>query len=344
MSLEHRSSGLNCEVYRAGALALDCGEVLQDAFIAYKTFGSLDADRTNVIIVPTHFGGTHENSTYLIGKGRALDPDKYFIVIPNLLGNGVSSSPTNALPGGQGSRFPRISINDNVRLQYKLLTEGLGVRQIELAVGFSMGAVQVFHWAALFPAFVRRLAPICGGARISVHNFVFLEGMKAALTADPAWNEGAYTEPPLRGQRAMALAWAAWPPSAHFYRRRLFTKLGYDSIEDFLDRYWAATYCAMDANNLLCQLHTWQSADISNNALYGGDFDGALAAISARSVVMPCVNDAYFPPEDSILEVAKMPNAQLRPIRSFWGHWAGSGRNPEDTAFIDRNLRELLAD
>ena len=206
-----------------------------------------------------------------------------------------------------------------------------------------MGAVQAYHWATLFPDFVERAAPFCGSAKISRHNFVFLEGMRGILTADPAWQEGRYEKQPLAGVRAMARAWAAWPPSAHFYRHALYETLGYATLDDFLERYWEATFCSIDANNLLAQISTWQSADISNNELHNGDFEKALASIKAKTFVMPCVSDAYFPPEDSEIEVSHMTNAEYRPIHSQWGHWAGSGRNPEDTEFIDAQLKELLA-
>ncbi len=329
-----------CEVYCAGDAVLDCGAVLVDARIAYVTFGELNAARDNAILIPTHFGGTHENSQYLIGNGFAIDPARYFVIVVNLAGNGVSSSPSHGL----GADFPRVSIADNVRLQHELLTESLGVNKLALAAGHSMGAVTVFHWAALFPDFVERAAPICGAARISVHNHVFLEGMRGILVADPAFNGGHYTEPPRSGLRTMARAWAAWPPSAGFYRHADYTTLGYTSVEDYLERYWETTYTGMDANNVIAQINTWQSADIGALPAHGGDFQAALRSISARTVIMPCVSDAYFPPEDSEIETAAIPNAQLRPIRSRWGHWAGSGRNADDTAFIDAQIRALLSE
>ena len=327
------------QTFHAGDVTLESDATLSDARIAYRSFGTLNAAKDNAIIMPTHYGGTHEHSLYLTGEGRALDPDKYFIVIVNLVGNGVSSSPSHGL----GADFPLVTIADNVRLQHRLLTEEYGVTKLALAVGFSMGAVQAYHWAALFPDFVERAGAICGSARISRHNVVFLEGMRGILTADPAWQGGRYESQPLVGIRAMARAWAAWPPSAHFYRHALYEKLGYTSLDDFLDRYWEATFCSIDANNLLAQIATWQSADISNNESHQGDFERALASIKAKIFVMPCVNDAYFPPEDSEIEVSHMTNAEYRPIHSQWGHWAGSGRNPEDTAFIDDQITELLA-
>lgn len=327
------------QTFQAGDVMFESGETLSDARLVYCTFGELNADKNNAIIMPTHYGGTHEHSQYLTGEGRALDPEKFFIVIVNLIGNGVSSSPSHGL----GADFPRVTIADNVRLQHRLLTEVHGVNKLALAVGHSMGAVQAYHWATLFPDFVERAAPFCGSAKISRHNFVFLEGMRGILTADPEWKNGRYDKQPLNGVRAMARAWAAWPPSAHFYRHAFYETLGYASVNDFLERYWEATFCSIDANDLLVQISTWQSADISNNTLHNGDFKKALASIKARTFVMPCISDAYFPPEDSEIEVSHMTNAECRPIRSLWGHWAGSGRNPEDTAFIDAQLKELLA-
>jgi homoserine O-acetyltransferase len=91
-------------------------------------------------------------------------------------------------------------------------------------------------------------------------------------------------------------------------------------------------------------LWSWQNADISANEKYNGDFEKSLNAIKARAVVMPCKTDLYFPPEDSEYEVKHMPNAELRPMQSIWGHLAGGpGFNPEDTGFLDGAVRELLA-
>ena len=141
----------------------------------------------------------------------------------------------------------------------------------------------------------------------------------------------------------MARAWGAWPPSSHFFRHAYYERLGFSSVDDFMERYWEATYCGMDANNVLAQIATWRSGDISANKSYNGDFAKALGSIKASVCVMPCTTDAYFPPEDSEIEASHMQNAKLRPIMSNWGHWAGSGRNADDTDFIDQQLKELLS-
>jgi len=330
-------------VFEAGDVVLQAGITLRGVRLAYKTYGSLDAERRNAIVYPTRFGGTHADNEHLIGPGRALDPSRYFIVVPNMLGGGLSSSPSNQPPPFDRARFPAVTVYDNVRLQHRLLTEVLGVERVALAVGFSMGAQQAFHWAALYPRMVERLAAYCGAARTTAHTHVFLEGMKAALTADCAWREGWYEGPPERGLRAIARAWAGWALPQAFYRRELFRGLGYVSLEDFLVGFWEGMYLKRDANNLLAMIRTWQLCDVSANEVYGGDFASALAAIDAKAIVMPSRTDLYFPPEDSEHEVHHMPNAELRVIPSDWGHYAGSGRNPTDVAFIDDALEELLA-
>ena len=331
------------ETFAAGDVILQSGDTLPDARLAYATHGSLNSDKSNVVLIFTHFSGRHSDSEYLIGEDNALDPQRYFIVVMNLLGNGLSSSPSNAGPPVDKARFPGVSIYDNVHIQHRLLVETFGIERIALALGHSMGAQQAYHWGALYPEMVERIAPICGSARTSIHNYAFLDGVRAVLTSDPAWRDGDYASPPTAGLRALARAWAPWPPSQGFYREQAYQELGFASLEAFLADYWEAMYLSLDANNILAQIWTWQQSDISANDLYGGDFAAALAAIRARSIVLPCRTDTYFPPEDNVFEAAHMPNAELRLIPSNWGHWAGSGKNPIDTAFIDQALKDLLA-
>ena len=196
--------------HEAGDVALQCGITLPEVELVVATYGTLDASGGNVIVFPTRFGGTHEDNEYLIGEGMALDPSRYFILVPNLLGNGVSRSPSNARGPFAGGHFPPTTIYDNVMLQRRVLSERYGIDRVHLAIGWSMGGQQAYHWAALFPDHVDKLAVLCGSARTSPHNQVFLEGMKAALTADAAWNDGGYDAPPARGLRAIGRAWAGW--------------------------------------------------------------------------------------------------------------------------------------
>ena len=328
-------------LFQLGDLTLQSGRVLYDAQLAFVTRGTLNAAGDNAVLFPTYYTGTHRENLALVGPGRALDPERYFIVIPNLLGNGESSSPSNH-SAQRGVQFPPVSLLDNVSAQWRLL-EHLGVERLALAFGWSMGAQQAYHHAALFPERVQRLLAVCGSARTSAHNFVFLEGVKAALEADPAFAEGRYVEPPLKGLAAFGRVYAGWAYSQTFFRERLYEQLGHVSPQALLSA-WAREHQGYDANDLLCVLSSWQRADISDNPLYEGDLPRALAAITARAIIMPCSQDLYFPPEDSRLEVQLLPNAELRVLESKFGHVAGGpDRIARDTAFIEAAITELLA-
>ncbi len=332
------------EFFDAGDTMLQSGAVLPAVRVAYRTYGQLNAARDNAIVYPTHYAGTHDSNAWAIGTGKALDPEQYFIIVPNMLGNGQSSSPSNTPAPFDGPRFPLVTVFDNVCLQHRLVTEVFGLSTLALVTGHSMGALQTFQWAALFPEMVQRIAPFCGSARTSRHNWLFLEGCKSALLADAAFAGGDYTAPPVVGIRAFARVYAGWAWSQTFFRQQLDREtLGLPSLEAFLTHAWEPSFQAHDANNLLAMLATWQAADISAAAPFNGDFAAALNSISARAVVMPCQTDLYFPPDDSAIEVAHMPNARLHVIPSIWGHMAGGGINPEDAAFIDAALAQILS-
>ena len=330
------------QIFPLGDVVLQSGATLWQARLAYTTYGTLNVPRDNVVLIPTFYAGHHTDVELMMTAGRAIDPAKYFVVVPNMLGNGLSSSPSNTPPPLDRAAFPHVTIHDNVVCQHRLLTEHLGIARVRLVAGFSMGAQQAFQWGALFPEVAAAIAPICGTARTSPHNFVFLEGLKAALTADAAFDDGWYETPPVKGLIAFARVYAGWVYSQAFYREGEYRKMGLASIEDVL-RFAEARYRSRDANDLLAMLWTWQHADVSANSRFNGDLAAALQAITARAIVMPSATDLYFRVRDNELEVAQMPNAELRPIPSTWGHAAGRGTNPADNQFIDTALKELLA-
>ncbi|MGJ3251562.1 MAG: alpha/beta fold hydrolase [Elainellaceae cyanobacterium] len=329
--------------FQLGDIQLQSGDRLPNAQLSYVTFGTLNADRSNIILIPTYYTGTHRSYHSLIQPGRAFDPDKYFIIVVNMFGNGISSSPSNTPAPHGGGNFPTITLYDNVIYQHQLLSDVFGIDHIALVAGWSMGAQQTFHWAAIYPDQVKRIVPWCGSAKTSVHNWVFLEGVKAALTTDAQYQDGHYQIPPTQGLKAFGRVYAGWAYSQAFFRDGLYQQLGFDSAEALL-RFWEEDHLTWDANDLLAMLWSWQHADISDNPLYKGDFQAALQSIRARAIVMPAETDLYFPPEDSEIEVMHMPNAELRVIPSKWGHCAGGpDRNPVDTAFVEAAIKNVLS-
>lgn len=324
-----------------GDFALSHGGTLPAARLAYTTHGTLAPARDNAILFPTWFNGDHAANEWIIGPGRALDPATHFIIVVNIIGNGHSTSPSNAAPGVAGPAFPLVSVYDNVRAQHRLLTERFGIEHLPLIVGRSMGAQIAFQWGAAFPDMMDALLPFVGSARTATHNWIFLENVRQAIVSDPAWDGGAGGGALEVGLRRMQLVFDSWGLSQTFYRRGMHLEMGFASTRDYLDR---APRGRPDGNDILAQVATWQAADISIHAPYDGDFAKALGAITARTIIMPCRTDLYFPPEDSEIEVSHMPNAELRVIESVWGHRAGApGTDSADTAFIERAIRDLLA-
>ncbi len=331
------------ETFELGAVTLQSGITLPAARLAYRTWGALNAHGDNVIVMPTFYTGTHVRNEGYLRAVPALDPARWFIVSIDMFGNGLSSSPSNTPPPFDGPRFPAVTLHDNVACQHRLLTEALGVKRIALVLGWSMAGCQAYEWAAQHPDMVDAILPFCASARTSPHNKVFLEGVKAALTADAAFAGGDYTAPPEAGLRAFARVYAGWAYSQAFYREGLYRELGFDAWEELLLD-WERDHLRWDANDLLAKLLTWQRGDISANARYGGDFKRALGAIRARAILVPCTTDLYFPPEDNAIEARHMPNAALRPFASPWGHCVASpGRAGSDfMRFLDACVAELL--
>ncbi|MGB8702921.1 MAG: alpha/beta fold hydrolase [Thermosynechococcaceae cyanobacterium] len=319
-----------------------CGVRLPDVQIVYQTYGRLNRDRTNAILYPTSYGAQHSDIDWLIRPDGILDPTRWFVIIPNMFGNGLSTSPSNSDCGlaEQGFWFSHV---DNVYAQQQLLQDVFQIEQLALVYGWSMGAQQAYHWGALFPDRVQRIAALCGTARTTDHNRIFLLSLRSALTADPAWTGTRFAQSPDRGFRTFARIYASWAASQAFYREGIFYKLGYASLEDYLVQAWEASYRKRDPLNLLAMLDTWLHCDVSDNPCYQGHYEAALRAIQAKTVIMPATTDLYFTPEDCETEAALIPNAEYHPIPSIWGHRAGNPyQNPADAAFIRAKIQTLL--
>jgi homoserine O-acetyltransferase/O-succinyltransferase len=141
------------------------------------------------------------------------------------------------------TRSPRspstlVTIYDNVTAQRRLLADGLGIMNLRLVAGYSMGALEAYHWATLYPDAVRAIVPIAGSARTGLFNKVFLAGIRSAIMSDPDWNNGFYGDaPPIRGLRQFARIYAGWGFSEPFYRQQFKTAFGASSLEDFIETF-----------------------------------------------------------------------------------------------------------
>lgn len=287
-----------------GDFRLQSGQQLPNAWIAYKTFGDPSSP---AVLYPSWFSGAISDNEWLIGKDKTLNPADYYIIITALFGNGQSTSPSNS----DINPFPDVSFFDNVRAQHQLLTEKLQVKHLRAVLGWSMGAAQSFQWATQYPDFMDVCVPFCGSARTSLHNQVFLEGVKTALLAakgvcSAGSGNGRVEEPNSTriwsdqeretGLKAFGRGYAGWGFSQAFYREKLYERhYGAKDLEDFMVGFWEKWALSKDPENLLVMLQTWQSGDVSRQELYNGDFEKAMGSIKARTLVLPCKTDLYFP-------------------------------------------------
>lgn len=327
-------------VLELGDLPVERGGTIRDARLSWQSHGTLSSAKDNVIVYPCSFSATSDDLAWLIGPDGVLDPTRWFVVVPDMFSNGRSSSASDT------EHYPAlVTAADNVRAQHRLLAENFGVERIVATYGFSMGAIQAYHWAALYPDAVERAIIVCGSARTADHNKVFLSGLLRTLEAAPEHlGGGRFAAEPTASLKAFAHIYAGWGLSQDFYREQLYrTALGAPDLETYLRTDWEAGFAANRAADLYAQARTWSAADISANELYDGDLTRALQAIRARVLMMPSETDLYFRVADNAAELPHLTSAELRPIPSIWGHRAGNPNGiATDLAFLTTAVREWL--
>jgi homoserine O-acetyltransferase len=326
--------------FRLGDFSAEKGGIIHDGKLAWQSHGTLNAARDNLILYPSSYSAQHQDMSWLIGEDKILDPTRWFIVIANMFSNGLSSG------AAETPNYPAlVTLADNVRAQHRLVTEHFGVKRLPAVYGFSMGAMQAYHWAALYPKMVERAIVICGSARTATHNRVFLSGLLRTLEAAPEHlGNGRFSSEPKLALKAFSHIYAGWGLSQDFYRADLHRKaLGAPDLDTFLRTDWVERFSLRRAANLYAQALAWYHGDISDNALYSGDLARALQAIRAKVLLLSGETDLYFRVADNAAESQHLAKAELKPIPSIWGHRAGNPTtNPQDTDFLKREVRAWL--
>ena len=182
------------EYFTIDALELEEGETLRDCEIAYTTFGELNDAGDNAVLFPHMYSGTSKDMEMYVSEGSAVDPGEYFVIMPNQIGNGLSTSPDNTEGPMGGGDFPSVRISDDVRAQHRLVTEEFGIEELQLVLGWSMGAQQTYEWAVRYPEMVKRAAPIAGTAKNPTHSAMLVDALTEAIEMDPSYDEGYYDD------------------------------------------------------------------------------------------------------------------------------------------------------
>ena len=326
--------------FALGDFAVERGGVIRKARLAWQRFGTLNAKRDNLVLYPSSYSARLADMSWLVGPEGVLDPTRWCIVAVGMFSNGESSG------AAETPDYPAlVTVADNVRAQYRLVTEMYGVDKLAAVYGFSMGGMQAYHWAALYPDMVQRAFVVCGSARTADHNKVFLSGLLRTLEAAPEHTgQGRFSGEPALALKAFGHIYAGWGLSQDFYRAGLYkSALGAPDLETFVRINWAERFSQCRAANLYAQAHAWYHGDISANTLYDGDLARALRSIKAQMLLMPSETDLYFRVADNAAELVHLASGTLRPIPSVWGHRAGNPSvNPADAAFLKAGVADLL--
>ncbi|MBX6375331.1 MAG: homoserine O-acetyltransferase [Acetobacteraceae bacterium] len=337
-------------------LALDCGAVVRPLVVAYRTYGRLNADRTNAVLVCHALTGdqyvaeTHpvtgrpgwwEN---VVGPGRPIDTDRFFVICANVLGGCMGSTgPREEMTDAEGrglgrpwgTDFPLVTIRDMVRAQKRLVTDHLGIERLLCVVGGSMGGMQVLEWAAEYPDVVFAAAPIATAAHHSAQNIAFHEVGRAAIHADPDWAGGRYWETgrvPAKGlsvARMVAhITYLSEQALTRKFGRRLRGASTLTFLEDVFEvesylRHQGSTFVRrFDANSYLTITRAMDYFDLA--AEHGGELANAFRGTRTRFFVASFSSDWLFPTSESRALVralnAAAANVSFVEITSDKGH------------------------
>lgn len=308
---------------------LESGERLASVQVAFRTWGELAPSGDNAILICHALTGSADADDWwpgLIGEGRALDPRRHFIVCSNVLGGcygttgPIQPHPDDGEPWG--SRFPRFTIRDMVRLQARLL-EHLGVRRLVLVLGPSLGGMQVLEWAASFPQRVGAIAPIGVSGRHSAWCIGISESQRQAIYADPDWQGGRYRaeRPPRRGLAvARMFAMCSYRSRENFEQRFARTRQPEGelfSVESYLRYQGDKLVGRFDANTYVRLTQAMDSHDLGRGR---GDYPEVLATLGLPSLIVSVDSDILYPPCEQEELARHLPQARYEVLHSSAGH------------------------
>ncbi len=352
-----------------GPLALDGGAEIAPVEFAYETYGALDDDKSNAVLIchaltlDQYVASTHPRTgkagwwTQMVGEGRPIDPARHFIICINVIGSCMGSSGPATLAGDgapHAMRFPVITIRDMVRAQAMLL-DHLGIERLQAVIGGSMGGMQVLEWAACYPERVGSAIAIATAARHSAQNIAFHEVGRQAIMADPHWHGGDYYgtgEQPTKGlavaRMAAHITYLSEEGLTEKFGRRLQEReaksFGFDAdfqVESYLRHQGISFVDRFDANSYLYITRAMDYFDLAEE--HGGRLANAFAGTKTRFCVISFDSDWLYPTSESktIVRALNAAGAEVSfvELSSPFGHDAFLLDVPELHATVDGFLR-----
>lgn len=340
-ALAHTPNDPPHQLYKIGDFKLESGDVIKDFAISYVTHGTLNAQKSNAILMTSSISGNHHRIDFLIGPGKALDPAKYFIICTDAIGNGLTTSPSNST-AQHGTKFPHFLIRDMVESQ-RLLVDHLGIKRLLAVTGASMGGMQSLQWAVSHPTAMDAVIAMTPMARTPAWSVAVNETTRNAILADAGYNGGDYTVQPEKGWRAQTDVLTGLDT-----RTPVGLKARFPNALDVIPWMHAledgAVKGGFDANNWMYQSWAYDRHNVATTPglPFNGDLARALKSVKAKTILFSSRLDLYNPVEEAKEAAELIPGAKFVEIPSWGGHFAASAMEPAGVEFLNKAIAEFL--
>jgi homoserine O-acetyltransferase len=344
-ALAHAPNEPPHQLFALGDFRLESGEAIRDFSVSYVTHGTLDASKSNAILMVTAIGGNHHRVDHLIGPGKALDTSKYFVIAVDAIANGLTTSPSNS-KSQPGMQFPKFNIRDMVNSAQRLVKDKFGIEKLVTVVGASMGGMQALQFAVSYPDMTRSVVAIVPLSRTTPWTTDVLELLRQGIMTDAAWNNGNYTAeaPPEKGMRLWSRMLNGVIVRTPDALQADFLKGNMDVIawqQGLADSGWKR----MDARDWIYQSWAYDQHNVGTTPGFNGDYERALKSIKARTLILAGEGDLLNPEANAKEAAALIPGARyvsLKP-RHAMGHASGAAGQAPEIEVQNREIAAFLA-
>jgi homoserine O-acetyltransferase/O-succinyltransferase len=329
------------QIASLGNFRFESGETIDELKVSYVTYGKLNAARDNAVLSLQHFTGDHHDNEFLIGPGKALDPEKYFVIATDFLANAklrqdVTTGPTNS---GLRMRFPRITARDWVNADSKLVKEYLGINHVVAALGSSIGGINAFQLAVSHPDFVSAIIPVAASPQTNPQTRMVLRHVRDVIALDPGWYSGMYDVNPTTGLKVALMELVPWFRAPQWYMDELTTSNKLRNYEAF----WQQVWSGLDARDLYYQLDGWSEFNVGDTPGFSGDPKAALATIKAKVLLIGVKEDQLIRREELQFAKNAINDVTYLEFPSPTGHTASIGIDPKFNETINSEIAKFLA-